>query len=74
MRRSKPKTRKIGPGHYVLLGVKCGCGGELRAQSGLSAEPEYKWEVYCDKCKGCDPNGYATLQECIVETRKRVRP
>lgn len=70
MKSAKHKTRKFHAGHYAILGVNCACGGELRAESGLSEEVDIRWELYCDKCKTCDPNGYVTLREC-VEAAKR---
>ena len=25
------------------------------------------WECYCERCQDCDPNGWATLKECVCE-------
>ncbi len=47
---------------------KCTCGGTLRLDH-HNKEPkparEFRWEVYCDKCLECDPNGYSSREKAI---------
>jgi hypothetical protein len=54
----------------------CKCGGALRVtdwgshkrrQKGAPSD-EFRFELWCAKCLDCDPNGYATAEECVAST------
>jgi len=51
------------------------CGGQVFAQ--FCPEEMDKdevlpasWECFCEKCQDCDPDGWNTLKECLVEAPK----
>lgn len=75
------KAVKVRKGLYELRGVtdtswhRAGesvCGGQIFAEwfhgewDGDEKLPP-SWECYCERCKECDPNGWATLRECVRE-------
>lgn len=45
--------------------------GEWDSEMVDDKERRYKlpasWECYCEKCLGCDPNGWDTLEDCVRE-------
>lgn len=53
------------------------CGGQVFAQrhpdesrdDGVEVDMVLpsSWECFCEKCLDCDPNGWATLAECVLE-------
>ena len=60
--------------------IKCQCGGRVEIRDhGLPEElpdedggydPEFRFEACCDKCRECDPNGYATKGEALAGARE----
>jgi hypothetical protein len=65
--------------HYLETGLACGlaaggkvCGGELlvRDLNPLSSTT-LRYELYCDKCLTCDPDGLA-CREDLLPTALRV--
>jgi hypothetical protein len=51
----------------IELMPPCSCGGKLdlrdfgpREPGEESPDPDFRFEVSCDGCLECDPNGYAT--------------
>lgn len=64
------------PHHLEIIGLRCGiqrpwekepCGGKLRVEDfhpkGVRGWTRY--EIYCDKCHTCDPNGWARQDEIL---------
>lgn len=53
----------------ILNVFHVGCGGELYVTDfGESyADLNFRFEVWCDRCRDADPNGYATREEAVVE-------
>jgi hypothetical protein len=76
-RLSTPMTiaiKRISDDYLSVTGATCGltvggirCGGELKIQD-FGIRDEFRYELFCEKCKTCDPNGYQTL----VEVRQAV--
>lgn len=75
-------TECVRRGLHRIVGIVCGgdkiygpCGGTLYVERvaahkrcfGPGDNSNFKWETYCDKCKTCDCNGWATLAECVRE-------
>jgi hypothetical protein len=55
--------------YLEVTGATCGltvggirCGGELKIQD-FGGRDEWRYELFCERCKTCDPNGYQTLAE-----------
>jgi len=75
------KAIKVAPKVYKLRGIThtcpryCGaavCGGQVFAERFPGEEDDDgpippSWECYCETCGDCDPNGWATLRECLAE-------
>ena len=69
MSAGRPKgVQQYGHRHYEIIGAKCSCGGQMLAEASGS-RGAFEWELYCDKCLDADPNGYATLRECVQEAK-----
>lgn len=68
-------ARRIRKGLFEIVGLTCECGGILQIESHkadgkpLSVEQEWKWETFCTKCKSCDPEGWPTLVDCLLNAR-----
>ena len=60
-------SERIRSGLHRLVGIVCQCGGELRAEK-FGLKGAFRWEVFCTKCKTCDPNGHPTLAACLIES------
>lgn len=64
---------RVRAGLYEVRGVTHrGCGGAVRVER-LPGEPADgdetyppSWECFCARCLRCDPNGYATIRECVA--------
>lgn len=66
------KADKIRAGLYRLEGLRCHCGGELRIERCKEDGTEigrgqWRWETFCVSCKDCDPDGWPTLAESVLE-------
>ncbi len=59
-------AEKVRAGLYVLKGVRCSCGGEVRIER--CGHGELLWEPFCTSCKTCDPDGWPSLKVAIEET------
>ena len=58
------KLIRIQAGLYRIVGLRCSCGGELRIEN--VGSDDFRWETFCFRCKTCDPNGWPTLAQCLV--------
>jgi hypothetical protein len=67
-----PTAKRIRIGLYRIVGAVCGCGGDLYLEryntdgTPISNDPKFRWETFCLECKACDPNGWATIKECLA--------
>ena len=73
---SLPRLVRSSPHYLEVVGLKCGirkpwmkepCGGKLRVEDfrPKGVRGELRYELHCDKCKECDPNGWARQDKLI---------
>ncbi len=58
----------------------CACGGVLQVQDHrtpgerATAQPEGRYECFCQGCKDCDPNGHSSQAKVIAESPAYFNP
>ena len=69
-------------GAYLeIVGLRCGiqrpwqkqpCGGSLAVKDWdrQAVNGEMRYEIYCEKCHTCDPNGWTRQDEILSAARK----
>lgn len=78
---SQPRLVRSSPHQLEIIGRRCGiqrpwekepCGGKLRVEDfhpkGVRGWRRY--EIYCEKCHTCDPNGWARQDEILHAARE----
>lgn len=59
---------KISERYREVVGHACSCGGRLLIQDSRPVKGvnrEWSYEVFCEKCYDCDPNGYSSVRKCL---------
>lgn len=61
---------KISEHYREIIGVACSCGGRLLIQDrrGNVNDRDFSYEVFCEKCSVCDPNGHSSVRKCLEES------
>jgi len=74
-----PVVRRVRSGLYEIQGLlHHDCGGQVKVERVnpqtrvigpwlASDDLNFRWESFCDKCKNCDCNGWATLPQAVKE-------
>jgi hypothetical protein len=72
--------RQPGGAYLDVIGAVCQvqrpwesrpCGGALRVEDHRdNASREFRYELFCDKCKTCDPDGWRTQAQVLEAARK----
>jgi hypothetical protein len=53
----------------VWPGKQDACGGNLMVED-HGGRGEFRYELFCEECMTCDPNGWATRAQVIEAARK----
>lgn len=68
------KAERIRAGLYSIRSVRCrDCGGELRVER-CGSRGDFLWEIFCRQCGVCDPDGWPTLREAVLEANRFNSP
>lgn len=76
-----PRLVRIGKHCLRIEGLRCGlqkplqsepCGGELLVQDWhpRGVRGEFRYEIFCDTCKECDPNGWPRQDQLVMEAKR----